>query len=116
MLAATFAFAALAATAADGFSGGPSAPRPAPNPRGRLPSACGVVANAAALADQPGFGLARQYVGLTLMEVRAAARRTGRVVRVVGSDGRCNVVTADARKDRVSVYLVDGLVDAAAVY
>lgn len=89
---------------------------PSTAPRSSTPTDCGVGLNAKALADKPGFGLAPKYVGLTLGEAQSLARRSHLTVRVVGQDGHCPPVTADARKDRVSVYVVHDRIRAAAVY
>lgn len=97
-----------------GHEGAAASPKAAP------PSAsatdCGIAANAKALADQPGFRLAPEYVRLTLTEAQRLAERSRLALRVVGHDGHCPPVTADARKDRVSVYVVGDRIRAAAIY
>jgi hypothetical protein len=77
---------------------------------------CGVTANVHALAGEPGFRLAPDYVGLTLARAGVLANGSHLTVREVGHDGHCVVVTEDARTDRVNVYLVQDHVRVAAIY
>jgi hypothetical protein len=57
----------------------------------------------------------RDYVGLTLAAAQAKARGERRIVRVVGADGVCSLVTMDYSLQRVDVYLVHGVVAAAQI-
>jgi hypothetical protein len=75
-----------------------------------------VAANAKALGDQPGFRLAPEYVGISLSDGRDLAARSHLALRLVGQDGKCSGVSADARRDRVSVYVVQGRIRNAAIY
>jgi hypothetical protein len=77
---------------------------------------CGVAANVHALADDRGFRLPPEYVGLTLAQAAALAERSHLTLRVVGHDGHCAVVLEDARTDRVNLYLVQEVVRAAGIY
>ena len=50
------------------------------------------------------------YVGLSLVQAEALARKQDRTLRVIGRDGECFPVTMDYSPTRVNVYLDDELV------
>jgi hypothetical protein len=90
----------------------------APTQRSASVQDCGVLDSGYKLASESGalgFGPAPQYVGLSVNAGRSLAARGGKSLRVVGQDGKCFVVAADASNARVSVYLLDDRIRAAAV-
>src|SRR3954451_17400159 len=89
---------------------------PSTTPPSSSTTDCGLATNAQALADHPGFRLAPEYVGLTVGEARHRAGRSRLTLRIIGRDGHCTPVTADARRDRVSAYVVGDRIRAAAIY
>jgi hypothetical protein len=59
---------------------------------------------------------APEYIGLTEPEAADLAVEQGLMLREVGRDGECFVITMDLRDDRVNVELIDGIVVGAAFF
>jgi len=60
------------------------------------------------------LGAADGYVGLTLAQAERLATRNRKILREIGADGACALISQDLRADRVDVYLEHGRVTWAA--
>lgn len=67
------------------------------------------------LATDPSY-VADEYVGSSLDEAQARAEAEGWEVRVLGVDGDCDGRTDERRQNRVTHYVEDAVVKAAARY
>lgn len=105
MLVAAAALMIPLATGCGQGSPGASNPTPTTPTADELP--CGAPA-----ADE----LLDEYEGLTENEAAALAGAQVLTVRVVGRDGECFAVTDDLRRDRVNLYLEEGVVVWAAIF
>ena len=98
--------------------GGAGAETPAPAAPSATPPYCGLKADGQQARTDGGmtFPATVDYLGKTLVDVRRLATGRGFDVRVVGQDGRCNVLTDDLRIDRINVYVESGKVVASGAF
>jgi hypothetical protein len=107
--------ATTAACSIPSSTAAPMPSRPASSAAATGTDHCHILAAARALGGTFGFRIAPEYVGLTLSRATELATTNGLRIRIVGLDGRCLPIRADADSGRLSVYLESDRVVAAAV-
>jgi len=113
--------AACGAEAAGGSGGGGNGAEitaPTPSAPSANPPFCGLKPEGQdeRTADGMTFPATIDFVGKSLDDARALAVSRTLQLRVVGEDGRCDVITDDLSTSRINVYLEGGTVVAAGAF